>query len=66
MVHFLTEPGKNETCETFCVHKYVNILTIVDIAAVLYVFCNYLFAVSLDNLFVLYVFFVSLANYNIN
>ena len=49
--------GKKETYEPFRLHKYVNVfrLPIVSTAAALYVVCKFLFALSLDSQFVLYI-----------
>ena len=52
-IYFLEEYWKKETYETFRLHKYANVLQlpIVDIAAVLYVVCKYLFFLLLDRPF---------------
>ena len=52
---------KKEGYETFRLHKYVNVLQlqIIDIATVLYLFCKYLFTVSLGSTFVQYILLCS-------
>ena len=65
VIYFLKKSWKKETYGFFHLHRYVNVLQlpIVDIAAVLYVVCKYLFTLSLDNPFLLF-FFASLVNNN--
>ena len=54
---FLNNLQKRKHIKTFRLCKYVNILqlSIADIAAVLYVACKCLFALSLDSPFLLYI-----------
>ena len=61
VIKYLEGSWNQEKYETFCIRKCLHIfqLAVIDIGDILWAVCKYSFVLSLDSLFLLFVFFVA-------